>query len=172
MYIITAIPGACSDIVSSVIDSNGARLLPNAGKMYFPAGGRKVLKLPGVNATAMPTLMNIVSSEYKSISSQYSISKSEREGNHVYVAISVSDDELDWCMNRLSVLYPRVTFDREALRSQADRHVENADSIISLRDILSGNLINCLSALTTEPLNEELYQSWLTSVLEKFPYNF
>jgi hypothetical protein len=172
MYIITAIPGACSDIVSCVIDSTDS-VLSQKGKIWFRQPDRTVLKSPNLDLSKVSEILEVASSKYNSISSQYSKIIYRLDFVNQYIVIDVTDDySLDWCVNRLKILYPNQIFEKEKLKNETVLHRDYGNHLINLRDVLSGNLLNELSKYVPTKLNEELYLRWLDIVLEKFPYNF
>jgi hypothetical protein len=172
MYIITAIPGACGDIVSAVIDSKDANLSRDGSIRFLP--GRQILKYPNVDMNKSPELIAEAATKYKSISSQYPrIYSTERQIDNVntYIGIKITDDYLfDWSISRLKILY-NLDFDKERMIDSHTKHVTQADYVVNLHDVLSGNLISVLSTYVPTKLNEGLYKAWLTVVLKKFPYN-
>ena len=170
MYIISARPGACSDIVSSVIDSTDSHLLQK-GQIYFTQKDRKLLKYPNIDVSNV--YAKIEASTYKSISSQYSKIINQQDIVNQYITVDITDDySFDWCMARLQILYPRLIFERNKLKNEVILHRDYADHIINLQDVLSGNLIKVLSKYVPTKLNEELYNDWLNVVLKRFPYSF
>lgn len=171
MYIITAIPGACSDIVSSVIDSTDS-VLSQKGQILFRCPDRKILKYSNLDLSKLPSLLEVASYKYSSISSQYSKIINQQDSVNQYITIDVTDDySLNWCLNRLTILYPSITFKKENLKNETVWHRDYGDHLINLRDVLSGNLINELSKYVPTKLNEEIYHRWLDVILEKFPYS-
>lgn len=173
MYIITAISGACGDIVSAVIDSRDS-FLSHKGLMRF-LPNRNSFKYPNLDTNTFPAMLAEAATKYKSISSQYTrVYSSEHEIDTVntYIGIKISNDmQFDWCLNRLKILFPTREFNKEPLLQGHRWHVEQADHTIPLHDILTGNLIPILSEFVEGDLNEELYQKWLALINEKFPYN-
>ena len=176
MYIITAIPGACSDIVSAVIDDTDAKLFQRGLIRFLPGrNSRNIFKYPNIDMNNAPAMIAEASTKYKSISSQYTRIYSpecEIDTVNTYIGIQISNDmQIDWCLNRLKILYPNREFNKETLLAGSAMHVEQADHVIDLHDILTGNLISILSEFVEGDLNEELYQKWLVLINEKFPYN-
>lgn len=170
MYIITAIPGACGDIVSSIIDSKDTYLLHNGSMLLAP--NRNVFKKSNLNMDDVPYMLSVAFNSYKSISSQHSIVKNIRQ-SYMSIAIDASNNNsITWCISRLQKLYPNSLYERNKLVVDQIAHCDNADKIINLKDILSGNLIKILSQYIKTELNSELYFKWLSIVREKFPYNF
>ena len=172
MYIISAIPGACSDIVSSVIDSTDSYLLPK-GQIFFTHKDRRLLKQPNIDVNKVSEMIDISDLKYKSISSQYSKIINQQDIVNQYITVDITDDySFDWCMARLQILYPRIIFERNKLKNEVILLRDYADHIINLQDVLSGNLIKVLSKYVPTKLNEELYNDWLNIVLKRFPYSF
>lgn len=172
MYIISAIPGACSDIVSAVIDSTDCHLSPK-GHIIFLHQDRKLLKYPNIDKSKVPEMIEVSRRRYNSISSQYSKIINQQDVTNQYIAVDVTDDSsLDWCVNRLKILFPEIIFEKDKLKYQTVWHRNYADQLIDLNDVLSGNLITKLSRHVPTKLNEEFYYRWLTLVLKKFPYSF
>jgi hypothetical protein len=171
MYIISAIPGACGDIVSSVIDPTDC-VLSQKGLILFRSPDRKVLKSPDLDLSKVPALLEVASCKYSSISSQYSKIIYQQDCVNQYIAIDITDDyTLDWCVKRLQILYPTKIFEKDNLKNEIVWHRTYGDHLINLSDVLSGNLINELSKYVPTKLDEEIYLRWLDIVLEKFPYS-
>ena len=172
MYIITAIPGACSDIVSSVIDPTDSYLSPK-GHVIFLHPDRKVLKYPDINTLNISKMLEVSNQRYNSISSQYSKIINQQDSVNQYINVDVTDDySLDWCVARLKILFPKIVIERNKLKNEIICHRDYADQTINLRDVLSGNLITVLSKHVPTILNEELYHKWLEIINKKFPYRF
>ena len=171
MHIISAIPGACSDIVSAVIDSTDCKLSMK-GHIIFLHQDRMLLKYPNIDKVKVPEMIEISSRKYNSISSQYSKRINQQDVTNQYIAVDVTDNySLDWCLNRLKILFPNLIFEKDNLKKDAVWHRDYADQLIDLRDVLSGNLITKLSRYVPTKLNEEIYHRWLALILQKFPYN-
>jgi len=170
MYIITAISGACGDIVSAVIDSKQCSLSP-IGFIYCN-GYRSFFKRPNLKVEDFPKLLEMTSQRYKSVSSQYVIPLDIRK-NHINILIDVTDNEtLGWCNSRVNQLFGKSSIDEETLQYQIKSLRDNADVIINLREVLSGNLLTVLSQYVEGELDGEMYNQWLSLIRVKFPYNF
>ena len=174
MYIIRAIPGACSDIVTSVIDSNGSFLTPR-GSIKFINDVRRVLKTEVVDYDSLPISLEQASLKYKSISSQHHIENITIFEKYKLVSIEIdSEDLIDWCFTRLGKLYPypNINFNKETLFKEALGHYEFTDCKLKLTDILKGNLIDKLDQHKIPYMDSELYYKWLAINTKRYPYNF
>lgn len=171
MYIIRAIPGACGDIVSSVIDSNGSSLT-DKGSINFILP-RQILKNYHIDLENLPKLLETASLTYKSISSQHYVESVMTDSRYQNITITVDSDELvDWCISRLSFLYPTVIFDKEQLKTSMKYHNKYSNFRINLTDILNGKLIEKLNQYEIPVMNAKLYYKWLILNRHNFPYRF
>ncbi len=173
MYLIRTIPGACGDIVTSVIDSTNVTLSPH-GAIEF-ARDRNLFKKP-----KLPELQDLLNNmerlrvKYKSISSQhtYPIESILTDPQNVNITIKVNDKNIDWCINRLRVLYPRLTFSKDNFNYEIESHYKFSKFIIELDDIINGRLLSKLDEYKIPYMDSALYYKWLTLNTKNFPYNF
>jgi hypothetical protein len=168
MYIIRAIPGACGDIVSAVIDSTNSFLSPNGSIFFLPQ--RKLLKNPNLELDILPELLTQSAEVYKSLSCQH---YTEAIMKYPTITVNVkSDSEFDWCIHRLKLLYPNELFVKENLKKQMEFHSKHTNFKINLLDILNGKLIDSLMKYKIPFTDTELYYKWLSLNTKNFPYNF
>jgi hypothetical protein len=171
MYIIRAIPGACGDIVSSVIDSNGSLLTPKGSISFI--NQRRILKKPEIDPTTIFKLLEDYALTYKSISSQHYIESVMTDSRYQTITIAVESDELvAWCIDRVRILYPTATFNKEEFKINMKFHNKHSNFKINLSDILNGNLIEKLNEYEIPVMDSELYYKWLALNTKNFPYNF
>lgn len=171
MYIIRAIPGACGDIVSAVIDNNGSLLMPKGSISFI--SHRRLLKRSQIDINRLPTLLEEAASTYKSISCQHYVENIMTDTRYQNITINVDSDELlTWCIDRVSAIYPKATFDKEQLKTEMEFHNRLSNFKINLTDILAGNLIEKLNQYEIPYMDSELYYKWLSINTKNFPYNF
>jgi hypothetical protein len=171
MYIIRAIPGACGDIISAIIDNTGTTLTPKGSISFIIE--RRILKKPQINPNALSKLLEVYSLTYKSISSQHYIERVMTDSRYQNITVTVDSDELvDWCISRLSFLYPTVIFNKEQLKTETEFHNRYSNFKINLSDILTGNLIKKLNQYEIPVMDDKLYYKWLILNRKNFPYNF
>jgi len=169
MYIIRTIPGACGDIVSSVIDSNGAFLTPK-GSITF-VSQRKLLKKPYLDFHTLPTLLETAAQTYKSISCQHYL-ENIITGKYQTITVNINSDKLfDWCINRLSIIYPETVFSKEKFKTEMELHNKSTNFTIELSDIISGKLIDKLDEYEIPVMDSDLYFKWLERNTNNFPYS-
>lgn len=173
MYIIRAIPGACGDIVTSVIDSTNVTLSPH-GAIQFTRDRNlfKKSKLPELQD--LLNNMEQVRVKYKSISSQhtYPIETILKDPQNVNITIKVNNKHFDWCINRLNVVYPRLTFSKDNFNYEIESHYKFSKFIIELDDIMNGRLLSKLDEYKIPYADSNLYNKWLALNTKNFPYNF
>jgi len=171
MYIIRAIPGSCGDIVSAVIDNAGATLTPKGSISFITE--RRILKLPQIDTNTLFKLLEDYALTYKSISSQHYVERVMTDSRYKNITVVVDSDELiDWCISRLSFLYPTVIFNKEQLKTEIEIHNRYSNFKINLSDILKGNLIHKFNEYNIPYNDANLYYKWLAVNTRKFPYNF
>ena len=171
MYIVRAIPGACGDIVSAVIDNAGATLT-SKGSISF-INERRILKLPQIDTDTLFKLLEDYALTYKSISSQHYVERVMTDSRYKNITVVVDSDELiDWCISRLSFLYPTVIFNKEQLKTEIEFHNRYLNFKINLSDILTGKLIKKLNQYEIPIMDEKLYYKWIVLNRKNFPYNF
>lgn len=171
MYIIRAIPGACGDIVSAVIDNAGSTLTPKGSISFI--NERRILKNPQIDPNTLSKLLEDYSLTYKSISSQHYIERVMKDSRYQNITIIVDSDELvDWCIARLSFLYPALVFNKEQLKTETEFHEKYSNFRINLSDILTGKLIKKLNQYKIPVMDDKLYYKWLVLNRKNFPYNF
>lgn len=168
MYIVRAVPGACGDIVSAVIDNNGAFLSPH-GSILFNTK-RRLLKNPQIDLDNISNLLEDLAVTYTSISCQH---YAEAIMKYPNITVSVNYDvEFDWCVHRLQLLYPNDLFVKENLKTQMEFHSKHSNFKINLSDILNGKLIDSLIQYEIPFTDIDLYYKWLDLNTKNFPYNF
>jgi hypothetical protein len=93
------------------------------------------------------------------------------------IVIDDTDDEYNkWGMNRCYTILPKYhpmpneqeLIDREERINLAKTYKNS--KVISLKDILEGRLITKLQEFIDTPLNTEIYNYWLSTILPKTPF--
>jgi len=171
MEIILYPGGACGNLVCTMIDDTdciftGNHFEPSRDRVMFR---RKVTDT--LTSVAKDEYLELMKAKYKSIPShayEYHI-----ERNHSYILVApLTDDEIDWTTRRFYKIHPvfastpieqRYSYVKEFVESS----VKHTDRIISISDVLSGNLVDILKRYVTTPLNEDLYFKWLKSEINK-----
>jgi hypothetical protein len=94
------------------------------------------------------------------------------------IVIDDTDDEYNkWGMNRCYKLMPKdhPPLDEEEIFNRKKRinlaKTYKNSKVISLKDILEGRLITRLQEFIDTPLNTEIYDYWLSTILPKTPFN-
>jgi hypothetical protein len=173
MYLVRAVPGSCGDIVTSVIDSTGVALSP-LGSIEF-SRDRNLLKKHKL--LEPPDIMNHIERlrvRYKSISSQYThpIESILTDPKNTNITIKANEKHFDWCIARLKLFYPRITFSKDNLKSESEAHYKFSKFIIELDDIMNGRLLSKLDEYKIPYADSNLYNKWLALNTKNFPYNF
>ena len=171
MYIIRAIPGACGDIVSAVIDNKGGSLT-HKGSISF-INQRRLLKNNHVDLNNLPTLLENAASNFKSISCQHYVESVMTDNRYKTITINVnSEDLLQWCITRLGIIYPNVNFYKENLKREMEFHNRFSNYTIELSDIIQGKLLEQLKKYEIPYMDSELYYRWLAINTANYPHNF
>jgi hypothetical protein len=160
--------GAAGNLVCAMIDDRGYKF---DGKHYEPLDNRIKLRnrkyMEEMTNEDRDRYMKIMEVMYRSIPSHmyhYHI-----QNSHPYILVApMNDEEMHWVIDRFKKIHPNdstISMEEEyAYRKKfVDDAVKHTDKIISMADIWSGNLVNCLKRYVSTPLNEELYQIWLKS---------
>jgi hypothetical protein len=170
MDIICYTGGMCGDIVNSVIDPSHSVL---AGPRIYTNINRSKLKSNLFITTETEQLEYIKKMEsiYLSIPSH----KIDLHIKHKHPYITIFTENYDlalWCATRFKNLHPSDVWSKlgqSSVESYANTIIESCkhaashtDKIITLEDILSGNLLSSLSKHVHTPLNEKLYEKWLS----------
>lgn len=163
-------PGAAGDMVAAVIDSTDYRLIEGR---ILPSTPR--LKVPPKDYADIDRQLELWSSKYSAIATQYYDYYRDRNLDYILIDTSYDARVVEWCLRRAEkVSYPYHVFDaRDILFNYMNIYqaYRKADKVIDFRDILNGNLITVLKQWIDTPLNEELYHQWLKSALEVFPFD-
>ena len=175
MQIICYAGGTCGDLVTSVIDNRDA--LINDSKSFTVDAVRSCLKKPHTFSNNAEKVQYIadMSMHYLSIPSHDL--EFHSTNNDDFIGITVEDKEIAiWAADRFKSLHrPHVW--EEMTRACGSNTVEayaqtlidfsnlistKTNKLIKLENILDGTLIEKLSDYVNTPLNDELYQEWLT----------
>lgn len=170
MYIIRAIPGACGDIVSAVIDNSGCMLTTNGSISFI--NQRKLLKNNYVDLNSLPALLENASINYKSISCQHYVESVMTDIRYKTITINVNSEDLfKWCVARLGIIYPNVDFYKENLKTEMMFHNRFSNYTIELSDIIKGKLLEQLKKHEISYMDSELYYRWLDMNTANYPYS-
>ena len=170
MDIICYAGGTCGDIVASVIDSTDSQL---EGSRIQTSMTRSKLKswLHGMSEAELLGYIESMKLCYLSIPSHRI--DFHLKHKHDYITTYADSYELaHWCATRFKNLHPPVVWQKlmnggtvedyaNIILNTSSHMAEHTDKVISLRDILDGNLLDSLSKYIKTPLNQDLYFSWL-----------
>jgi len=163
----------CTDIVNACIDPTDITLVPEE-RYISPTLERSVLVTPFEGKDVL-SLIEDVSYKYKSLETWLTQKAIEPHTNkHQYIYVDgTSDKALEWIKTRFTALHegsiPSYYNERDFKHmAVVCRHY--ADLTITIDDILDGKLIERLSTLIQEPLDEKLYKSWLTLIKYDYPW--
>lgn len=170
MDIICYAGGTCGDIVASVIDGTDSEL---DGSRIQTSMTRSKLKswLHGMTEAELLGYVDDMKLRYLSIPSH----RVDFHIKHRHDYITIHTDNYDtayWCADRFKRLHPPFVWqklmnggtvaDYATIILNTSKHMtEHTDKVISLEDILGGNLLDILSQYVTTPLNHSLYNQWL-----------
>jgi hypothetical protein len=171
MDIVLYVPGAAGNLVCAVIDDTGCKfdgvhVEPSRDRVQFR---RKAADLLSDNEK--DAYLNEMSTLYKSLPSH--AYKYHVEKNHPYIFVApLNEEEIVWTTERFFKIHPsfRVTPAPQHylyVRDFVNTALPHTDKVISVSDILSGNLIDILKKYVSTPLNEDLYFKWLESETNK-----
>lgn len=180
MQIICYAGGTCGDLVTSVIDSSDSEI--NIRKHFELSAERSRLKKPHLFQSDVEKLqfLDDISSQYLSIPS-HDLDFHSRYA-HNFIGITVQDKEIAyWAAERFKNLHrPHVweEMTRYCGASTVEAYAQTlidfsnlistkTNQLIRLEDIVNGNLVDQLSNFIKTPLNNELYQQWLTAQFGK-----
>jgi hypothetical protein len=195
MYNIIYNPGAGGDMVAAVIDSKDykstnidisikkslryelkLKLIQNSNNHFITTG-----KYTYSGATILYNDFN--KTEYmREIEKQYIAATFSHdfsiELQHITDPILIDDSEYKyakWCMERCHIILPKFhsPFDEVEIQRRIKR-VKKAKEygkckVISLKDILEGRLIEKLQQWIGTPLNTEIYNHWLNTIIAPLP---
>ena len=133
---------------------------------------RNLLKKPQLDFTILPTLLETVAQNYKSISTQHYLEYVIADNKYQTITVNINSDKLFyWCIHRLSVLYPGTVFSKENFKTEMKFHNKSTNFKIELHDIISGKLIDKLDEYEIPVMDSDLYFKWLERNTNNFPYS-
>jgi hypothetical protein len=165
--------GTCGDLVTAVIDSTDSKL---DGSKIYTMLSRSKLKSDLFLNSEIEQLNYIKEMESKYLSIPSHKIDLHVKYKHPFITIFTENYDLAlWCANRYKNLNrPDVwenmnKFNNLTVESHAQTTIDSCrylashtDKIIALEDMLSGNLLSKLSKYVKTPLNEKLYEEWLS----------
>ena len=194
MFFILYNSGAGGNMVSAVIDSTdykvwGREIFPTAKSLRLhlkfkiietkkTKKNSKDLFFDGNNKTSF---LKELEQTYMSVTTEHDVSGIR---HHVdmfdlqTIVIDDTDNEYNkWGMNRGYKILPdhhpsineQELIDREERINLAKTYKNS--KVISLKDILEGKLIIRLQEFIDKPLNTEIYNYWLSTIVPKTPFN-
>jgi len=171
MYILLGTLASCADIINAVIDNTGVNIQSENFYLWFTED-RKILQQNIEPGTDIKSLID--NSEYKSLETYYQKIKIEpSDKKYFYITVdNTSEKALNWTYNRTKSLFPEHGLSSPAkLRNNNLINMYYADKIIKLEDILDGKLIDILKEFIDTPLDERLYNTYLSLLLEDYPFD-
>jgi hypothetical protein len=170
MYIILSNIGCCGDLVSAVIDNVGVNLHADGYYLWFEES-RNILKKDSFKDVVISDLIDV--SPHKVLETyQHKIKIEFSTKKYSYITIDSSDEKAcNWMVSRMDKLYPSHGLKPLWIRSSNTINNYYADYIIKLEDILEGKLIEKLQVFVDTPLDEKLYRTYLSLLLEDYPFN-
>jgi len=195
MFFILYNSGAGGDMVSAVIDKTNYQRTPidirsTTGSLrhqlkmsiieYHKNNNTACNKLFFEGNTKTP-LLTQVEQKYLAITTEHDVS-CLRYHIDIFdlqtIVIDDTDDEYNkWGMDRCYKIMPKYhPPPNEEELSQRKRRINLAKTyknskVISLKDILEGRLITKLQEFIDTPLNTEIYDYWLSTIIPKTPFN-
>jgi hypothetical protein len=195
MFFILYNSGAGGDMVSAVIDSTDYKtskidVHPTLDSLrqqlkisiieYHKTTNTDCGKLLFEGSTKTP-LLTQVEQKYLAITTGHDVSCLR---NHINmfdlqtIVIDDTDDEYNkWGMDRCYKIMPKYhPPPNEEELSQRKKRINFAKTyknskVISLKDIIEGRLITRLQEFIDTPLNTEIYDYWISTILPKTPFN-
>jgi hypothetical protein len=170
MFIILSNIGCCGDLISAVIDNVGVNLHAEGYYLWFEES-RNILKKNSLKDVTISDLID--ASPYKALETyQHKIDIEFSTRKYSYITVdSSSEKACNWMINRLDSVYPAHGAMPIKLKSSNIVNNYYADHIIKLEDILEGKLIEKLQSFIDTPLDEKLYRTYLSLLLEDYPFN-
>ena len=197
MFFILYNAGSGGDMVSAVIDSTDYKVT-SIDVTAEPRSDRFLFKMNIINSHTKGLFCNdlLVSKNketgllekselFKTLDKKY---KSLTTGHDFTVAcwaplleselILIDDSEYKytkWCMNRCSHIapthHPVFSEDQYQQRTTRIKFAKTFSNVkvIDFKDILEGKLITVLQQWIDTPLNDDIYQHWLSTVISRLP---
>jgi len=185
MYHILYNPGAGGDMIAAVIDSKD-HFITDFDVQCTPGTLRYQLKQDLITNHGARNLLyyGFEKTEYfKELEQNYlAITASHNfaeELHYITDTILIDDSEYKyakWCMERCHTILPRFhpPFSDEEVKNRI-RAVNTAkkygkiNKVIPFKDVLEGRLIEKLQQWIDTPLNTEIYNHWLTTIISTLP---
>ncbi len=173
MHVILYQPGAYGDLVTSIIDRTDFkigtnRIIPNSDRMSY---------VSKTNSTTTYEDLDLIYAEYSkkylAISNHFFWYNMIRR--HDFILIDTSEDvDFEYCHNRVTNLVPNhhsrsLKERKKKLLPLINKAKEKTNKIIKLSDILNGNLLTVLKQWISTPLNEDIYEHFMSTKFYKMP---
>ena len=171
MHVILYQPGAYGDLVTSIIDRTDFeigtnRIIPNSNRMSY------------VGKTNSNTTFNDIDLIYAEYSKKYlAISNHLFRYNIIrivdFILIDTSADvDFEYCHHRAFDLVPdyhnkTLEENKKKLLPLLNNVKEKTNKIIKFSDILDGNLLTVLKQWISTPLNEDIYEYFMSDKFYK-----
>lgn len=175
MYVINGIYEMGMDIVAACIDSTDVDLIPEGRFLNLGTERNSLMQYTATYDNPL-SIIESLENKYKSLPSLLRPRKIEADmkaKKYTYIFVDMSSAEaIDWTKQRMLLegSMPEI-FEERIIRNEAVVCRHYSDYTITLDDILDGKLIEILSTIVDTPLDEKLYQSWLTLVKYDVPWD-
>jgi hypothetical protein len=191
MFFVLYNSGAGGDMVSSVIDSTDYEITdidvrPNFGSL------RQRLKNSIMNSHKTnedcrslffgngkkTELLSELEKNYGAVTTGHDFAFMRGSNGFVLNTIVIDDSDYEyavWCMNRCYIIQPK--YHPIANDSEIEHRIGRVEfgksfgnpNVITVKDILEGRLISFLKGFIDKPLNTEIYEYWLSTIVTKVP---
>lgn len=168
--------GSPGNLVAGVIDNTGLDLFTDGNNIYIAFEGDRHQALLGDYMDASRSLLDEINSfegKYKALYTYVPKRKIETGKTHKYISIDCSSVKAsNWVLERAQKMTPDVNDKITSISIMNFSIVNNyaADYVISLEDIIEGRLITKLKEFVDEPLDESLYNAWLSPTYHNFTW--
>jgi len=172
MFIILGPFGTPIDLVSAVIDNTDTDIGTDGFYITFDEKRRTILG-GDISDPTRDFFKEISEVPYKAVCASIHKKMIERKTNiHTYISVDCIDTKAyEWCYNRMVNILP--DFHTSGIRMKTDSVMHNyySNHSIKVADILEGRMITKLQEIVDGPLDEKLYEAWLTLVHHDYPWN-
>jgi hypothetical protein len=193
MFFILYNSGSGGNMVSAVIDSADYKVSPievhptikslrgqlKISVLKYHKNNENCNKLFFDGYTKTPFLKKLEQT-YKSVTTEHDVAWLRHVANNVdlqTIVIDDTDDEYNkWGMDRCYKILPNYhpPISEQQLVDRKERinfaKTYKNSKVISLKDILEGRLITRLQEFIDTPLNTEIYDYWLSTIIPKTPF--
>jgi len=175
MYIVLGPFGSPQDLVSAMIDNTGVDIYTDGFYITMDQERKDILggDLSDKSRDFLKELEE-QASDYNSICTVLQKRRIEPLNSHVHTYISVdcsSPKAQKWVVDRALNILPGFDVSELTVRNESIVHNYHADYVVTLEDIVEGRLVDKLKEFIDTPLDEKLYEAWLTLIHYDYPWN-